>query len=196
MTSRMRDQSGLSMIELLIVILLLGVVGTAIFGILFTSNRAYTFSSDVREVMDDGRISLERIRRELRAGRRVYTASNAAALHFWVDQNQDAIEQPQEQICYVVRSVEADRWELTRWTVDLASCSAAAPAGARTIAATLRSADVFTYDCGGGTPCPPTDPASNDVVREVTIGFQLDVRSASGPDILPVSATVRLRNVA
>lgn len=192
----MQSESGLSMVELLIVVLLFGVVGTAIFGVLFSSNRAYTFSSDVREVMDDGRISLERIRRELRAGRRVYSGSTPSTLHFWVDQNQDAIEQPSEQVCYVVTPVETGRWELTRWTADLASCASAAPVGSRTIAATLRSTSVFTYDCGGGAPCPPTDPASDDVVREVTIDFLLDVRTAGGPDSLPVSGTVRLRNVA
>ncbi|MDX1620255.1 MAG: type II secretion system protein [Nitriliruptorales bacterium] len=199
------SQDGATLVEMLVVIVILGAVSTAVFGLFYSSNRAYHFTSDVREVMDDGRVSLERIRRELRAGRRVFDDSNAQRMHFWVDQDQDSAQEPWEEICYVVRSIsgEADRWHLVRWTVGVPDssrsevpCDQAPPADGRTIAATLRDTAVFSYDCNGVTPCPPTDPTSTDVVREVTINFLLDVRTDAGPDTLAVSATVRLRNVA
>ncbi|MDX1746969.1 MAG: hypothetical protein R3324_13610, partial [Halobacteriales archaeon] len=143
---------------------------------------------------------------DLRAGRRVYPDSTTQVLHFWVDQNQNSVEELTEQVCYVVRTIdgETDRWRLVRWTVDAAACTTSTvPSSGRTIAATLRNPtsptvapDVFAFDCNGSSPCPPTDPTSSDVVREVTIDFQLDVRTDAGPDTLPMTATVRLRNVA
>lgn len=189
-TTRLRaDQSGFSLIEVLVVMLITGVVATAAFTTLMSINRAEQFTDEYARVVDDGRWSLDNIRKELRGGRRVFDDSTPQFLHWWTDQNQDGLQQPEEKIQYCVApmttntcltSSQTGKFRLIRWS------EADSISDARTIAATLTDSDVFS---GYLTPKTGT--------RVVDLTFSLDVREGgAGPETVEMTASVRLRNVA
>ena len=206
-------QSGFSLPELLVVIAILGIVSTAITSVILSTQRAEQFQRGLQEVIDDGRLSLSRIRRELRGARRVLATSCAMGqtigsatcepsdrLHFWVDQNQDAIPQAEELICYAVVAVpgSTDRWRVMRWTHAMLpadppddECSAAAmPAAAQVLAETLVDPRPFTFD-----RIPQADPHAAPT-RSVDVLLELEVAGTRGPDSIDVRGTIRIRNVA
>lgn len=196
--SQYRDQGGFTLVELLIVVLILGVVGTATFQVIRSTSKAEQFTGELRTVMDQGRVSLARMRQELRAARIIHEAdSDESAVFFWRDQNQDSISEPDEQICYRTEQISGTRWELLRYVNPSGSCTGSGSlSGGQVIARTLRSVtpsdppDVFTYS-------PLLDATDDIVPKAIGIELVLDVDTdGSGPDELPVAATVRLRNVA
>ena len=183
-------QGGYSLIEMLVVVALLGLVGSAIATVVITTTRAERFSSQVRQVMDEGRLSLDTMRREVRAARRVFADSNQAAgqMHLWIDQNQDNVIQVSEQVCYATRVITPGKWEIVHWGGVTTACTSP-PASARVIARTLRNVDPWVF-----TPQPTDDPDPELQTRVVEIVLRLDVTTAQGPDELVLDATVRLRN--
>lgn len=187
------DERGVTLIELLVVILIIGVVMGATYSIIISTERSNQFQQTMQQVVDDGRIALSRIRKELRSARRVFATSGADRLHFWVDANQDAIPQADEQICYAVEPISAARWQITRWTHATGDCvPGAPPAGAtpQLLAQTLTDPGPFTlYD-----PVPSFD-INDPATRVVRIELELEVESVRSHSI-NVEATVRLRNVA
>jgi prepilin-type N-terminal cleavage/methylation domain-containing protein len=195
-------ESGFTLVELLVVMMILGVVGSAITSVVISTMRVEQNQQQLQDVIDDGRISIERVRRELRAVRRVYEFSEEAdhpqdRLRVWVDQSQDALAQPEEEICFVVEEIpggQPGQYQLVRWAgaVTEDDCApGATPSGeARTIVArTLIDPNIFVEVTPepGGVNDPPT--------REVTIRLELEVLSERGPGSTEVTGTVRLRNV-
>jgi prepilin-type N-terminal cleavage/methylation domain-containing protein len=183
-------EAGFSLVELMIVIALSGVLATAITSVVLTSIRTQAFTNDMRTVMDDGRISIDRIRKELRGARRVLeSGSTESSIRFWLDQNQDGKMQADELICYATSELSTGRYEILRWSGAATDCSDPG-ADAHSIAKTLVSqSGVFSYE-----PDPVDDPLAPRT-RLVTVSLELEVASGSGPDAIVVETTVRLRNV-
>lgn len=203
---RTRGEGGFTIVELLIVILVTSVIAGAAFLMITTTYEAERFTHDMRTVMDDGRISIDRVRKDIRGARSVLAGSDAATLHFWVDQNQDHVVQTDENVWYCVRPIggttcanpsswSGDAWELVRWTESPTTWKEGdalprtSPASGHVAARTLLDPLVFTYLVGAATA---TDPAESQVVG---VKFRLDAQTARGPGELAVSASVRLRNV-
>lgn len=186
---RLRAQDGVNLVEVLVVLVITSVVAAAAFGILNSVIHAEKFTDEYAQVVDDGRLSIDRIRRELREGRRVYDTSNAHHLYWWADRNQDGLQQQDEKINYCVAplgtntcvtSSQTGKFRLIRWS------DAETVGDARTIAATLTATDVFSNYT---TPTTRT--------RVVQLDFGLDVQDGGrGPDTIHMAASVRLRNVA
>jgi prepilin-type N-terminal cleavage/methylation domain-containing protein len=183
------DQSGFTLVELMVVLVLTSIVAGITLVTVMNVNRSEQFQDEYTRVMDDGRVSIDRIRRELREGRRVLDGSTAQHLYWWADRNQDGLQQPDERIHYCVASltsntclttVQTGTFRLIRWS------DAETNADARTIAATLVSSDVFS-----GLEAPVTG------TRVVDMTFVLDVQEGGrGPQDITMQTAVRLRNVA
>jgi hypothetical protein len=162
-----------------------------------TTTRGQSFQLEMRTVMDDGRISLMRVRQELREARRVLeVGSTDSSVRFWLDRNQDGVMQDDEVICYAVAEIaDTGTYELLRWDgateeAGLDDCSVdPPPAHARSIARTFVTEDVFSFE-----PWPSADP-QEPRTRLVTIEFLLDARIDRGPQAIQAETTVRLRNV-
>lgn len=187
-------EQGFTLVELLIVVVIMGIVASGITSVIITTMRVETDQSELQQVIDDGRLSMTRIRQELREARRVLEDSDSGSLHFWVDGNQDAIVQPEELVCYRVDPVDGqDRWRLARWDEAVDGCaSVTVPAGAQTLASTLVDPEPFVAFLPA---LPDPDDPFSAPTREVRILLDLEVNNARGPGAIQVEGSVRLRNV-
>lgn len=202
------DQAGVTLIELLVVMVIFGVISASITGVLITAQRSEQFQGEMQEVMDDARLSFQRIRREVRAARAVYDTScmslavdgsgnytnciPTGRLHFWVDQNQDAIRDDVEVICYLTESIGPGQYQLVRWDTATAGCDATnRPAAVNILAETLVDPLPF-YRLVPPPRMDPNAPATNQVV----VRLDLEVVNVRGPQSRVFESTIRLRNVA
>jgi len=194
-------ERGFTLVELLIVVVIMGIVASAITSVIVSTMRVESDQSELQQVIDDGRLSMTRIRQELREARRVLEGSSSDTLYFWVDGNQDAIVQPGELVCYRVDEIDGqDRWRIARWTGVTAPCVAQnpadspppVPANAQTLASTLVDPEPFVA-FSPGLP-DPANPFSAPT-REVTVLLDLEVNNARGPGAIQVEGSIRLRNV-
>lgn len=207
---RHRAEDGFSLVELLVVMALMGVVTFAVFTVVRTMTHTERYTSDLRAVMDDARASVSSVRKEIRAARSVLVGTDATALHFWVDRNQDTSIQLDENVWYCVRKLAAPNcadaattypagtgFELVRWTEAATAWTSPTPwprtppADSRVIARTLLSPDVFDLHRGSTA----VSGAAVIEATRVAFGFEFDAQTASGPDTLHLASNVRLRNV-
>ena len=199
---RAEHEQGFTLVELLIVVVIMGIVASGITSVIISTMGVENDQSELQQVIDDGRLSMTRIRQELREARRVLEGSGSDTLYFWVDGNQDAIIQPEELVCYRVDELDGqDRWRIARWTGTTADCVGdnpdvdappAVPAGAQTLASTLVDPEPFvTFSPGLPDPANPFSAPT----REVIILLDLEVNNARGPGAIQVEGSIRLRNV-
>lgn len=188
-------EDGVTLVELLVVMVMVAIIGTSTMAVVLTMQRTTQTTNKLADVMNDGRVSLDRISKELREARRVNVGSDASELRFWVDENQDDVQQSSELITYGVQDLGNGRYQIVRWTD-------AAPGTARVIARTLLNQVVFAYvDQEGNVLTPGNDdpaiPGTDDVTAAevVTLDADLQVASSRGPSAIDVFTTVRLRNV-
>lgn len=221
---RLRTEGGFSLVELLVIIAIFAMVGSAITGVMITTQRSEQYQRRLQDVMDDGRVSVDRIRQELRAARRVlHTTCDTTSdcepsdrLHFWVDQNQDALVQDEEVVCYIVSTAfdtSPNRYRLLRWTgatdgesgSNPCSTTAIAAANETILAETLVDRTCVDPESGvtrAPSPCPfqdldpvPVDNPDAAPTRDVHVVLELEVPGDRGPDSTMFEATIRLRNV-
>ncbi|MEX2549494.1 MAG: prepilin-type N-terminal cleavage/methylation domain-containing protein [Nitriliruptoraceae bacterium] len=192
------DEGGFTLVELLVAVVVMSIVMGGITSVVISTTRVESDQQELQQVVDDGRVSLTRIRQEVREARRILAGSDGSQLHFWVDRNQDALVQPEEVVCYAVEALDGTstgRYRIARWEGADDGCSEAlVPADAPTLASTLLDPEPFV----GYTPeIPPdadSDPYANPV-REIEIFLDLEVQNARGPGSVEVMGNIRLRNV-
>lgn len=170
-----RQEAGLSLVELLVAMVLTAIIGSTVLAIITTSLRTARFASDTRSTLDETRVAVERVARELRGARRVYTTSSGTTLSFWTDADFDGLQDTSEQLTYSLVTT-GGQTQLQRSTAVTASTP-------RVIARGLSPAAAFTYDVA-----PPA-------TRVVTITFTATGTPAGGASPLASTAGVRLRNV-
>ena len=195
-----RRDEGFTLVELLVVIAILAVIGGALTTALISAYRVEETQSELQTVIDDGRLSLTRIRQELRQARQIFADSDSDELRFWVDANQNGFAEIEEHICWVLEALPggaAGQYQIVRWTeaIDDSSCDpgGARPSGTteRVLARTLTNTDPFyNYE-----PVPSNN-VNDPETREVTIRLELEVVTGRGPTTTELETTVRLRNVA
>lgn len=193
------SNEGVTLIEMLVVMVVLGLVMSAATAMIITTHRAERYQAEMQATIDDGRLSMARLRKEIREARRIFPDSTGTELRAWVDQNLDTIPQAEELICYAVEQLpggEVGQFQIVRWTgASLPGCSPVPSSGTSVVARTLVNDLVAEPPFNDYDPPPSTNPSDPDT-RTVSLLFRLEVLNGRGPDTLLVEGTVRLRNVA
>lgn len=173
-----RNAAGFTLVELLVTMLIMGIVASAIVGLVVTVGRSSATQQQVLEDQRQARLGLDRIRREIREADRVLETPSERRLRLWFDTNGDRSLQSSEVVTYELRPVgSGDRAELVRFE---------GPEGSpvQVLARHLLLNEPFSY-----LPDPPPRTSLIIAVLEV------DSRGLNDGNPFTVEAQVRLRNV-
>jgi Tfp pilus assembly protein PilW len=189
--TRLRRDDGFQLVELMVVMVLLTLLGSATTSVVLSSLRAERVTDDLRTNLDEARVAVERMRRDVREARRIFDTNphglvtGPAQLSMWRDVNQDQLQQQPELVTYRFRAAADGTGVLERRTAEM-------PSGQWRVIA--RHLDVSEGPDGPRsrfetTPAPPQTASVTMVVTVVA-------RPESGVDArnLSITETVRLRN--
>jgi prepilin-type N-terminal cleavage/methylation domain-containing protein len=188
-----REDRGVSLVELLITIILMGTVSMFVTGAVIDANKAVQVSNNETQGLSDVRIAIERLARDIRDARAV-TCDGAAAdptcanhLQLWIDYDSNYVENDStgERITWQLRPRVSGQYDLVR-----TASNGADRVEARTIVQNV----AFSYDYPPGTTAPAPGTAHTTLVN-VNMYYNA-IRAASTPSTRTVSLSVRLRNVS
>ncbi len=193
-----RSDSGVTLVETLIVMLLLGVVSTLVTRAVIDSHKVVRIVEDQTTGLADVRIAAERLGRDIREARSVVcnpTGTPAALaasdpscifhLQLWIDYNSDYVQQAAETVTWsLVASTRPNQFDLLR-TVGTAS----GVVQARTIVVQV----AFGYDLAPVSTAPGPGVAHT---RLVNVNMTYDSNTKAGTSNKTVAFTGRLRNVS
>ena len=171
--SRRHDSRGLTLVELLVVLALLGVVGAVMLSGVVSGLRATDQVEAEADALDEVRVAVERLSRDLRQARLVDPTSTAGTVVIWIDVDSDYRQAGRELLTWELEPRDAGGYDLVRRD----------GAGGRWVEP-LRFATglAFTYD-----PAPPD-------TREVSITLSYKVQPGPAAATRSVPIEIRLRN--
>lgn len=191
--SRLRaTDAGLGLVEVLVTMLLMGVVSTLVVGAVVQSTRILTHTQDEDHGLQDAKVILDRLGRDVRESRGVVcdggladptdsTSADptcSAHLQLWVDANSDYAQQPTEIITWrLERSADDEHFDVYRIT------GSGAAAQRQRQASTLIVRLAFAYDA-----------AAFDDVQRVDMRMRYDAIIGRGAGDREVVFSTRLRN--
>ena len=186
------DDSGITLIELLVTMILLAVVSTLVVTAVMQAGHILTHTDDEAVGLADAKVILDRLGRDIRESRSTVCDGGladltdstsgdpgcAAHLQLWIDANSDYAQQPSEVVTWRLQrnldGVHFDVWRIT---------GTGPSAVARRQASSLIVRMAFTYDA-----------ALFVDVQEVTLRMQYDAIVGRGTDVREVAFAARLRN--
>lgn len=194
---RLRGDAGVSLVEVLVVMLLLGIVGTLVTRAVVDSHEVVRLTDDQTQGLSDVRLAAERLGRDVRDARSVLCnpagtpAALAAAdptclyhLQLWVDYDSDYVQTPAETVTWrLAPGLKPGQFDLLRVVNGVA----------QTQARTIVTQVAFSYDLQP-TATPPPPGATG--TRVVNTNMTYDAVLGSGTTAKTVSFSGRLRNVA
>lgn len=190
-----RGDDGVTLIETLVTMVLLAVVSSLVVGAVVQSSRVLTRTDDENRGLQDAKVILDRLGRDVRESRGVVCDGGLADptdplstdpgclahLQLWVDRNSDYLQQPTEVITWRLQK-NADGVHFDVYRV-VGTGTGGTPVTQRRQASSLIVQIAFGYDA-----------ASFDTVREVRMGMKYDAIIGRGSDVRQVATTARLRN--
>ena len=191
-----RDE-GLTLVELMITMVIMGVVGIIVTSALVSQNKLFRSTEDQSAGLQDVRVASERLGRDIRDARAVLCnpAGTAAALltdttcqshlQVWIDYNSDYKQQADETVTWWLRP------RGTTGFFDLVRSSGGATAIVE--AHTIINNVAFSYDVAPGSTQPA--PGATHTAR-VDTQMTYDSRLNGGTGTRTVLFSARLRNVS
>ncbi|HEY3338558.1 MAG TPA: type II secretion system protein [Propionicimonas sp.] len=196
---RMRGEGsdrGVTLIELLVTMILMGIVSSLVVGAVAQASRILTHADDEEKGLQDAKVILDRLGRDIRESREVVCdggladptdatsgdPSCNAHLQLWVDANSDYMKQPTEIITWRLEQ-NPDGIHFDVWRITGTGAGGSAVKSARQ-ATSLIVRMAFTYDAGG--------VFAN--VNEVRLGMRYDSIVGRGTSEREVAFSARLRN--
>lgn len=199
MLTRLRERrdDGITLVEVLMVMLLLAIVSTLVTRAVIDSHKVVRLADDQTQGLADVRVAAERLGRDIRQSRSVVCnpAGTPAALvaadptclyhlQLWVDANSNYVQEVAETVTWSLEpGPKPGQFDLVR------SIGATKQVQASTIVTQV----AFSYDLQPQAAAPPPGAART---RSVDVDMTYDSVTNSGTAPKKVSFTGRLRNVA
>lgn len=171
-----RDDAGVTLVELLVSMALIGVVGLLVTTATITTHRVVRHTDDESQGLSDAKVVSERLGRDLRDARGIASGADAHHLVLWIDFNSDYIQQSNETITWQLQpnASSPGHYDVIRTVQGQTQVVEAR---------TLISDIAFTYS--------PAAPATNLVTTSMTY----DALLGQGATTRVVTFSTRLRNV-
>lgn len=188
-------ERGVTLIELIVTMILLGVVSTLVVTAVVQSSQILRHNDDEEKGLQDAKVILDRLGRDVRESRQVvcdgsYADPNypsildptcTAHLQLWIDSNSDYVEEPTEVVTWrLIKDSDGVHWDVLRY---VGSGAGGTPVTSQREASTLIAQIAFTYDSPTFT-----------LVNQVSILVRYDAVLGGGSGIREVASSVRLRN--
>ena len=181
-------EGGMTLIELLVAMVLLGVVSSLVVVGVAQASRLLTHTDDENRGQQDAKVILDRLSRDIRQARGVVCDGAGGDtycrehLQLWIDADSDYIEDPEEIVTWKLED-NPDGEHFDVWRVQ--GVSPAATTRARQASALIVKT-LFYYDVG-----PNTDPSPATLV---SLKMQYDAIVGRGVNLKQAAVSVRLRN--
>lgn len=191
---RRRDDSGFTLVEMLVVMVLTAIIASITLAAVQSSVRVFIHNDDENRGLRDARVILDRLARDVRQSRGVVcdggladltdpTSTDplcTAHLQLWIDSNYDFIQQSSEVVTWRLQK-DADGQHFDVWRIQ--GTDPATQVKTRE-ATSLIVRTLFTYD----TPNAPTNASI------VNLQMQYDAVVGIGTDLRWATFSARLRN--
>ena len=184
---RVRD-AGMTLIELLVAMTLLGVVSSLLIAGVRDAARVMVHNEDENRGLQDAKVILDRLSRDIRQARGVVCDGAGGDtyckqhLQLWIDTDSDYVQDPPEIVTWKLED-NPDGEHFDVWRIQ--GISPATPTK-KLQASALIVKTLFTYDVG-----PNTDPSPATLV---SLKMEYDAMVGRGTDIKQAAVSVRLRN--
>jgi prepilin-type N-terminal cleavage/methylation domain-containing protein len=184
---RIRHQvdAGVTLVEILVTMLLLGVVGTLVTSAVINASHGLVHADDENKGLQDAKVILDRMGRDVREARGVVCDGLAPDptctyhLQLWVDSNSDYAKTDNEVITWRLEpDTDGEHYDVFR------IIGTGASAVRQREASTLIVQTVFTYQAG----------TTIDKSQIVKMDLTYDARVGQGTQTRSASFTARLRN--
>lgn len=191
--------TGMSLVEVLITMMLLGVVSTLVVSAVVQTQRTVTHTDDENKGLQDAKMILDRLGRDVRESRGVVCDGGLADptdpasadpycqahLQLWVDSNSDYAKQDSEVITWrLQKNPDGDHFDVLR-TVG----TGATPLSRKREASSLIVQIAFAYDVLDGSGHPAFSK-----VQQVDMNMKYDAIIGRGTSVRYVAFGARLRN--
>ena len=194
---RVTGERGVTLVEVLVVVVLLSVIGTLVTKAVLDSHKVVRVTDDQTQGLSDVRLAAERLGRDIRDARAVLcnptgtdptlAAADASCqyhLQLWIDYNSDYAKQTSETVTWqLATSSRPGQYDLVR-TVD----------GNQVVQArTIVTQVAFSYDRAPGATVPNAGETTTELVN---VNMTYDAVRKYGTSDKSVAFTGRLRNVS
>lgn len=187
------DDSGMTLVELLVAMVLIGVLGAIVSAAVLMSHRQVRIADDEATGLSDTRVVVERLGRDIRGSRGVDAGATESNLVLWIDYNSD-----------YVRNTASQADEIVTWSVvdqgtgQYNTLRQTAGGDVQIQARTLVSNLAFCYQTEPDSPClaTPLSSAAADSTRLITVTLEYDSLVGIATDSRTTSFTERIRNVS
>lgn len=188
-----RGDDGMSLVELLVSMILMGILGTVVVTAVIMSHQQLRVTDDEATGLSDTRVVVERLGRDIRGSRGVDPGATASKLVLWIDNNSDYI-----------RSATAQPDEIVTWSVidnggsNFNTLRQTAGGTVQLQARTLVSDLAFCYEVDVDTGCLPTplSTANAEATRLITVSLQYDSNVGTATESRTTTFSERIRNVS
>ncbi|MDO8107794.1 type II secretion system protein [Isoptericola sp. b441] len=184
-----REDSGLTLIELLITMVLMGVVSTLVVGAVSQAGRVLIRTDDEATGLADAKVVMDRLGRDIREARSAVCDGAAwdptctSHLQVWIDANSDYVEEPTEIITWqLVQDADLQHYDVVRI---VGSGAGGTPQTTHIQASSLIVDAIFSYDGGA---------ASAATAHEIDISLTYDSKLDLGSRERTAVFSARLRN--
>lgn len=190
---RSSDESGFTLVELLITMLLMSILGSIVVAAFIMSNQQLRLTDDEATGLADTRVVIERLGRDIRGSRGVDAGATDSNLVLWIDKNSDyvrnATAQPEEIVTWSVVDGGSGQYNTLRQTA-----AGAVQLQARTLVSDL----AFCYQDEPGPDCFPTPLSATDAAQTklITVTLQYDSKVGLGAESRTTTFSERIRNVS